>query len=71
MTICFWIDWVRVYKYAKIKGLDSREIIITEWKKKWWTWHVISVIAENETMKVYNTWPVSHAICTIDQSFAH
>ena len=25
-TICFWIDWIRVYKYTKIKGLDSREI---------------------------------------------
>ena len=25
-TICFWIDWVHVYKDAKIKGLDSREI---------------------------------------------
>ena len=23
-TICFWIDRVRVYKYTKIKGLDSR-----------------------------------------------
>ena len=28
LTICFWIDWVHVYKYTKIKGLDSctREI---------------------------------------------
>ena len=25
-TICFWIDWVCVYKYTQIKGLDSREI---------------------------------------------
>ena len=24
--ICFWIDWVRMYKYTKIKRLDSREI---------------------------------------------
>ena len=21
LTICFWIDWVHVYKYTKIKGL--------------------------------------------------
>ena len=27
-TICFWIDWIHVHKYTKIKGLDSsmREI---------------------------------------------
>ena len=24
--ICFRIDWVRMYKYTKIKRLDSREI---------------------------------------------
>ena len=36
LTICFWIDWVHVYKYTKIKGLDSREI--TSEQKKWWTW---------------------------------
>ena len=51
LTICFWIDWVHVYKYTKIKGLDlsTREImIIAREQKKWWTWHVISVITENE-----------------------
>ena len=28
LTICFWIDWIHVHKYTKIKGLDSsmREI---------------------------------------------
>ena len=28
LIICFWIDWIHVYKYTKIKGLDSsmREI---------------------------------------------
>ena len=25
-TISFWIDWVRVYKYTKINGLDAKEI---------------------------------------------
>ena len=60
-----------VYKYTKIKGLDWREIyIIAREQKKWWTWHVISLIAKNETRKVY-VQPVSHTICTIDQSFAH
>ena len=60
-----------VYKYTKIKGLDWREIyIISREQKNWWTWHVISLIAKNETRKVY-VQPVSHTICTIDQSFAH
>ena len=28
LTICFWIDWIHVHKYTKIKGLNSsmREI---------------------------------------------
>ena len=60
-----------VYKYTEIKGLDWREIyIIAREQKKWWTWHVISLIAKNETRKVY-VQPVSHTICTVDQSFAH
>ena len=60
-----------VYKYTEIKGLDWREIyIIAREQKKWWTWYVILLIAKNETRKVY-VQPVSHTICTIDQSFAH
>ena len=73
LTICFWIDWVRVYKYTKIKGLDSGEVIsLPTRKKNWWTWRFISIIAENrqhahhkthlDTMKVYNTRPVSLTI---------
>ena len=36
LTICFWIDWVHVYKYTKIKGLDSsmREITSLPESKK-------------------------------------
>ena len=51
----------------KFKGLDSREITSLPENKKWFTWHVISIIAENKphahhkthlhTMKVYNTRP--------------
>ena len=34
LTICFWIDWVHVYKYTKIKGLNSREITSLPESKK-------------------------------------
>ena len=34
LTICFWIDWVHVYKYTKIKGLDLREITSLPESKK-------------------------------------
>ena len=34
VTICLWIDWVHVYKYTKIKGLDSREITSLPESKK-------------------------------------
>ena len=36
LTICFWIDWVHVYKYTKIKGLDlsTREIMIIAREQK-------------------------------------
>ena len=36
LTICFWINWVHVYKYTKIKGLDSstREITSLPESKK-------------------------------------
>ena len=52
LTICFWIDWVHVYKYTKIKGLDSstREITSLPKSKKMmnmachfghcWKWNV-------------------------------
>ena len=60
--------WVRLCKYTKNKGLDSREIT----SKTWWTWRVISINAENKphahhkthlhTMKVYNTRPVGLTI---------
>ena len=44
-----------MYKYTKIKGLDLREITsLPESKKSGEHDNVISVIAENETMKVYN-----------------
>ena len=33
LTICFWIDWVHVYKYTKIKGLDSSTREITSLPK--------------------------------------
>ena len=50
LTIFFWIDWVHVYKYTKIKGLDLREITsLPESKKS--DEHgtsFFSVIAENE-----------------------
>ena len=26
LIICFWINWVRIYKYTKIKGLHLREV---------------------------------------------
>ena len=43
-----------VYKYTKIKGLDWREITsLPESKKTDEQWHVISLIAKNETRKVY------------------
>ena len=51
----------------KFKGLNSREIASLSGINKWFTWHVISIIAENKphahhkthlrTMKVYNTRP--------------
>ena len=69
LTICFWIDWVHVYNTRKLSAHRfkyERNYIIAREQKKWWTWHVISVIAENETMKVHNTQPISHAICPIE-----
>ena len=51
----------------KFKGLDSRKITSLPEIKKWFTWHIISIIAENKshahhkthlhTMTVYNTRP--------------
>ena len=51
----------------KFKGLDSREITSLPDIKKWFTWYVISIIAENKshahhktplhTVKVYNIRP--------------
>ena len=51
----------------KFKGLDSREIASLSGIINWFTWHVISIIAENKphahhrthlrAMKVYNTLP--------------
>ena len=64
--ICFRIDWVHVYKYTKI----GRNYIMQR-AKTWWTWRVISIIAEKtacssqdhlHTMKIYNTRPVSLSI---------
>ena len=75
LTICFWIDWVHVYKYTKIKGLDSsmREITsLPESEKS--DEHGMSfrsLLKMKCSVKVYNTWPVSHTICPIDRSFAH
>jgi len=57
---------IRVYKYTKIQGPNlQRNYIITGDKTKLFTWHVISIIAENKshahhkthlhTVKVYNT----------------
>ena len=36
LTICFWIDWIHVHKYTKIKCLDSsmREITPLQESKK-------------------------------------
>ena len=53
----------------KFKGLNSRESTsLPEIKKRWFTWHIISIIAKNKphahhkthlpTMKVYNTRPL-------------
>ena len=56
LTICFWIDLLHLYKYTKIKVLDSREITsLPETKKMWWTWHVISVIAKNKQHTQHQT----------------
>ena len=62
-TICFWIDWVRVCKYTKIRGLDSRE---KEQKRDERGASFQSLPKINcmlmttrlHTMKVYNTRPV-------------
>ena len=75
LTICFWIDCVHVYKYTKIKGLDSstREITLLPESKKS-DEHGMSVRSSLKmkcSMKVYNTQPVSHTICPIYRSFAH
>ena len=59
---------IRVYKYTEIQGPGfQRNYIITGDKTKLFTWHVISIIAENytacssqdhlRTMKVYNIRP--------------
>ena len=64
LTICFWIDWIHVHKYTKIKGLDSsmREITpLPESKKS--DEHGMSFRSSLKmkcSMKVYNTLPVSH-----------
>ena len=34
LTICFWIDWVLLYKYTKIKDLDLRELTSLPESKK-------------------------------------
>ena len=56
--------WINTQKF---KGLDSGEITSLPEIKKWFTWYVISIIAENQphshhkthlhTIKVYNTRP--------------
>ena len=73
LLICFWFDLVRVLaKTGNTSGSQAmprfqRNYIIARDKKKWFTWRVISIIAENKphahhkshlhTMKVYNTRP--------------
>ena len=60
----------RMYKYTKIQGpqFQRNYIKCCQISKKWLTWHVISIIAENKlhahhkthlhTMKVYNPRPL-------------
>ena len=62
-TICFWIDWVRVCKYTKIKGLDSRakEQKRDERGASFQSSPKINcmlITTRLHTMKVYNTRPV-------------
>ena len=67
-----WTDWVRVYKYTKSKASTREKLLHCQRAKTWWTWRVISVIAENKPhahhkthlhgMKVYNTRAVSLTI---------
>ena len=73
---CLWIDLVRLLTLTRYMSTvagykkNSRASIPEKWhhcqrSKKWFTWHVISIIAENKlhshhknhlhTMKVYNT----------------
>ena len=61
-----------MYKYTKIEGLRFERNYIGQRAKKWWTWCVISIIAENKPhahhetyfhlIKVYNSWTVSLTI---------
>ena len=62
-TICFWIDWVRVCKYMKIKDLDSRakEQKRDERGASFQSSPKINcmlITTRLHTMKVYNTRPV-------------
>ena len=65
-------DWVHVYKYTKIKGLDSREITsLPESKKS--DEHDMSFQSslKMKQWKFTTRDEFSHTIYIIDQSFAH
>ena len=79
LSICFWIDLVGVlattgntpavagYTRENSRASIPEKLHHCQRSKKWFTWHVISIIAENKphghhkshlhTMKVYNTRP--------------
>ena len=70
LTICFWIDWVHVYKYRKIKGIDSREITsLPESKKSDEHSMLFQLSLKMKQWKFYNTRPVS--LTEEVRSFAH
>ena len=46
-------DWVRMYKYTKIKGLNSSKITSLPETKTWWTWRVILIFTENKRYAKY------------------
>ena len=47
----------------KFKGLDSREITSLPEIKKWFTWHVISIIAENKLPANHKTHLHTITVC--------
>ena len=59
----------RCINTRKFKGLDSREIASLPEIKKWFTWHIISIIAENKLHACHKTiciqWKLQHSIIAV------